>query len=173
MNKTLVTLVILIVTFVFWAFKIPIEDGNYRVVSVADGDTIVVMIDGVEEAIRFIGVDTPETHHPSKPEQCYGAHASVFTTAQLLGEEVNLEADPLSGNRDRYDRLLRFVEFEGQDFNQLLIAEGYGFAVESFDHTRLAQYVITQEHARSNRLGLWRECEVKFDQYYQTSDAVL
>ena len=48
-------------------------DQPYRVVQVLDGDTIVVRrAGGVDETIRLLGVDTPETHHPRKPVQCYG-----------------------------------------------------------------------------------------------------
>jgi endonuclease YncB( thermonuclease family) len=86
------------------------QDQNlHQVLSVADGDTILVDMHGKTETIRLIGVDTPETHHPNKPVQCFGPEASDFTQlAELAGEYVRLEADMFSDNRDRYDRLLRF-----------------------------------------------------------------
>ena len=46
------------------------------VIRVVDGDTIV--LDG-KERVRLIGVDTPETVHPSKPVEYYGKEASSFT----------------------------------------------------------------------------------------------
>ena len=52
---------------------------QYRVVQVLDGDTVVVQRDGGAETIRLLGVDTPETHHPRKPVQCYGPEASAYT----------------------------------------------------------------------------------------------
>lgn len=160
MNKKLAPVFVVVVMILIYVFQIRLNDGNYKVVSVADGDTITVSIDGQEESIRLIGVDTPETHHPSKPEQCYGPEASGFTTGKLLGQTVRLEADPLSGNRDRYDRLLRFVYFDNKDFNQQLISEGYGFAVTGFDHTKLGQYVSEQDKAESNGAGLWSDCTI-------------
>lgn len=83
--------------------------GLYKVVKFDDGDTIAVDMQGKTETIRFIGVDTPETHDPRKPVQCYGKTASAFTKKLIGDSPVRLEADPLSGNRDRYDRLLRYI----------------------------------------------------------------
>ena len=55
---------------------------------VADGDTLTVQFDdGEEETIRFLDVDTPETVHPTVPEECYGAQASDFTKT-LMGQRV-------------------------------------------------------------------------------------
>jgi micrococcal nuclease len=42
------------------------------VTNVADGDTIEVSLNGQTERVRLIGVDTPETSHPSRPVECFG-----------------------------------------------------------------------------------------------------
>src|SRR5207244_12947299 len=69
-------------------------DQEYRVVQVLDGDTIVVRrAGGPGETIRLLGVDTPETHHPRKPVQCYGPEASAYTASRLFGQLVRLEDD--------------------------------------------------------------------------------
>ncbi len=69
-------------------------DQPYRVVQVLDGDTIVVRGAGApDETIRLLGVDTPETHHPRKPVQCYGPEAAAYTTSRLFGQVVQLEGD--------------------------------------------------------------------------------
>ena len=65
------------------------------VTSVVDGDTIKVRNDvGSTITVRLIGIDTPETKHPSKPVQCFGTEASA-KTAELLppGTRVELESD--------------------------------------------------------------------------------
>ena len=67
--------------------------GEYRVVDVLDGDTIVVARGHARDTIRLLGVDTPETHHPTKPVQCYGPEASDYTTARLTGQVVRLEEE--------------------------------------------------------------------------------
>lgn len=61
---------------------------------IADGDTIDVDMSGKTEAIRLIGVDTPESVKPSSPVQCYGHEASDFTKRDLAGQIVHLEAGP-------------------------------------------------------------------------------
>src|SRR6267378_350862 len=68
-------------------------DTQYRVVDVFDGDTIVIDRAGTRETIRLLGVDTPETHHPTKPVQCFGPEASAYSTSRLSGQSVRLEDD--------------------------------------------------------------------------------
>ena len=53
------------------------SSGMYRVVEFADGDTISVDMNGKTERIRFIGVDTPETHDPRKAVECFGQAAAA------------------------------------------------------------------------------------------------
>ena len=83
-------------------------DGTATVVAVSDGDTIDVDFGGEVEPVRLLGIDTPETHHPTRPVECYGAEASA-RTAELLpeGTEVHLVRDVEA--RDRYGRLLAYV----------------------------------------------------------------
>jgi len=67
--------------------------GMFEVARVVDGDTVRVIINGQEEAIRLIGVDTPETVHPTRGEEPYGREASDFTKGLLEGRSVYLEFD--------------------------------------------------------------------------------
>ena len=61
----------------------PATDGAATVISVVDGDTIVVDVQGREEDVRLIGVDTPETKHPTRPVECFGKEASAHTVSLL------------------------------------------------------------------------------------------
>ena len=56
---------------------------------VIDGDTIIADIDGKEERIRLIGVDTPETVHPNKTVEHFGKEASAFTKSMVEGKRIN------------------------------------------------------------------------------------
>jgi len=85
------------------------QPGLVPVLHDVDGDTIVVKISGREETVRFIGADTPETHDPRKPVQCFGQAAAEHTKSLLGGKSVRLAADPQDSNRDKYGRLLRYV----------------------------------------------------------------
>lgn len=135
--------------------------GFYPVTEFIDGDTIAVDMNGESEIIRFIGVDTPETHHPEKPVQCFG-HVATDFTKNLIGElGVRLELDPLSSNRDRYDRLLRYVYLpDGTLANQKLVEEGYGFAYTAFEFSKSADFVVSELAAKTHNRGLWASCPV-------------
>lgn len=141
--------------------KKPVPVGYYRVVEAVDGDTIVVEMNGSQERIRMIGVDTPETHHPEKPVQCFGLAAAKFTKDLVDGKVVRLENDQQSNNRDRYDRLLRYVFTEdGTLLNRKLIEDGYGFAYVSFPFDKQQEFLTAEREARQNNRGLWSGCEV-------------
>lgn len=144
----------------------PVNPGYYAVVRISDGDTISVDMNGTEEKIRMIGVDTPETHHPSKPVQCFGRAASEFTKKFIGTQPVRLEADPLNDNRDRYQRLLRYVYTpDGKMLNRELVAQGYGFAYTSFPLEKSDEFQKLEDNARENNLGLWGGCEIITNQY--------
>ena len=144
----------------------PVDPGYYRVVTFSDGDTISVDMNGTEEKIRMIGVDTPETHHPSKPVQCFGRAASAFTKEFIGTKPVRLEADPLNDNRDRYGRLLRYVYTpDGKMVNRELIAQGYGFAYTSFPLEKSDEFQKLEDNAREKNLGLWGGCKIITNQY--------
>jgi micrococcal nuclease len=75
--------------------------------SVVDGDTIKVISRGFETPVRLIGIDTPETRHPSEPVQCFGPAASARASRLLpVGQQVRLVSDPTQATRDRYGRFL-------------------------------------------------------------------
>lgn len=141
----------------------PVAPGHYRVVNVADGDTFSVSMNGIEERVRLVGVDTPETHHPSKGEQCFGADASNFTKGLIAGKSVRLEADTQQPNRDRYSRLLRYVYLEdGRELNELLVREGYALATD-FNTSKKQLFKDLQDKAKNERKGLWGSCAIETD----------
>lgn len=136
------------------------QPGLYTVTEFVDGDTLVVDMNGHSEKIRFIGVDTPETHDPRKPVQCYGPEASEFTKGVVGQNRLRLEADPLNTDRDRYDRLLRYVYLpDGRLLNQILIEQGYGFYYPYFPFSKQLDFAEAQTSAQNSRLGLWSNCQ--------------
>lgn len=144
----------------------PAPPGTYRIVRFDDGDTIVVDMAGTEEKVRFIGVDTPEVHDPRKAVQCFGKAASEHTKSLIGSGPVKLETDPLSSNRDRYNRLLRYVYLsDGTLVNQAIIEQGYGFAYLSFPFTKSDAFAEAQTTAREQNRGLWSSCNPQQNQY--------
>lgn len=147
--------------------------GLYKVNYVYDGDTIGVNISGVNEKVRLIGVDTPETQDPDFPVQCYGPESSTYSENNLLDKEVRLESDPTNQNRDRYDRLLRYVYLKDNTlWNQKLIDEGYGFAYLRYPFTKLETFEASEKNARNQKKGLWAACSTNIvNGVYRTNNS--
>lgn len=138
----------------------PVPPGHYRVISVADGDTFEISMDGIKEDVRLVGVDTPETHHPSKPVQCFGREANDFTKGLIEGKVVRLQSDTKQPNRDKYNRLLRYAYLEdGRELNELLVAEGYALATD-FNTEKEMKLKALEDDAEKAKKGLWEKCQV-------------
>ena len=130
------------------------ETVQADVIHVVDGDTIDVEIDGKEEKVRFLLVDTPETVHPTKPVQAYGREASDYTKEQLEGKTVELEFD--QETRDRYGRLLAYVYINGEMINEKLLEKGYArVTVYDPNDKYESEFRSIQDQAVENHLGIW------------------
>ena len=130
-----------------------------QVIRVVDGDTIIVALNHKPETIRFIGIDTPETVHPNKPVQCYGPEASNRTKELLNDKIVRLKVDPLQDDRDKYDRLLRFVFLEEVNVNKSLIQDGFAREYTyKIPYTDQKEFRAVQKNAKKNKIGLWGAC---------------
>lgn len=129
----------------------------YSVVKVVDGDTVDVSIDGKTERLRLIGINTPETVDPRKPVECFGVEASNKAKSILSGKKVILESESSQGERDKYDRLLRYVFLEdGTNFNLSMIKEGYAYEY-TFDvpYKYQTEFKKAQKDAQNGKVGLW------------------
>lgn len=142
--------------------KIKILDSAlYKVVKVTDGDTIQVDFNNKIETVRFIGVDTPETVHPTKPKECFGEEASKETAGLLIGKSVYLIPDPQSSKRDKYGRLLRYVFLPNGTFvNAKLVSEGFGFNYIYEPFQFMKEFNRLEKQAKSAKIGLWGKCNL-------------
>lgn len=136
-----------------------VSSTYYTVTNVVDGDTIDVEQNGEELRLRLIGVDTPETVHPSKPVECFGAEASNITRQTLLNQQVTLELDPTQGDMDRYNRALRYVILEdGTNFNKWLIENGYAFEYTyNIPYKYQSEFQAAELTAEIRKNGLWAD----------------
>lgn len=134
----------------------------YLVTRVVDGDTFDVLINGTVERVRSIGMDTPETVDPRKPVQCFGKEASKKAAELLLNKKVRLDADPTQDNRDKYDRLLRYVHREDDlFFNKWMIEHGYAHEYTYIiPYTYQDDFMEAQKVAREQKNGFWSSCPV-------------
>lgn len=132
---------------------------------VYDGDTLKIEPHGT---VRLVGIDTPEkndsdrdTHlerqgvSPTSQRQAYRA-AKQFNIELTKGKrvELTLEDPP----RDRHDRLLAYVHLpDGRLLNRVLIEEGLAVVYRRFDFRMKQDFLIAEEQARRNRVGLWKD----------------
>lgn len=136
------------------------------VVRVIDGDTVRVRIGDDIELVRLLGIDTPEVANPHRPAGCYGREASAFTRGALPeGSRVTLTADPGQGRRDRFDRLLAYLDTTpGRDvmdsLNARLVRGGYArvYVVRRNPFTHAAAFREAERAARDAGRGLWGAC---------------
>lgn len=131
----------------------------YKVVKVIDGDTVQLDIGGKRETLRLIGLDTPESVDPRKPVQCFALEASKKAKEILSGKKVSLEADGTQGDKDNYNRLLRYVFLEdGTNFNKLMISEGYGHEYTyNKPYKYREEFKLAETEATLNKKGLWAD----------------
>lgn len=130
----------------------------YTVTRVVDGDTIEVKDEtGKLSKVRLIGINTPETVDPRKTVQCFGKEASNRTKTLLMGQIVNLKADPTQDNSDKYGRILRYVFLsDGTDVNLSLIRDGYAYEYTyRTPYQHQIAYKAAQIEARTAERGLW------------------
>lgn len=116
---------------------------------VVDGDTIQVATEGITETVRYIGVDTPERGRP-------GFRSASEANAALLGDGTLWLAKDRS-ERDRYDRLLRYVyNAEGEMVNRALISQGWAQPAEyPPDTAYAAELRQAAVDAAQAGLGFW------------------
>lgn len=132
-----------------------------KVVRVVDGDTLVAIVNGEEEKIRLIGVDTPESVHSNKEKNNeYGTMASDYTKS-IIPEVIYLEYD--EDPADQYDRLLCYVwlcnDTSNMDnmLNARLLKDGYAFNKEYKPNVKYAEnFEEICNTAEINNSGLWQ-----------------
>ena len=94
------------------------DPAAVRVTSVTDGDTVVV---AGGERVRLIGIDTPERG------QC-GFHEASAALEALIGDRPVVLMPGARDDRDRYGRLLRYLDADGRDLNLEMVRSGHAIA---------------------------------------------
>ena len=122
------------------------------IVRSVDGDTVVALINGREERIRYIGVDTPETFGNA---EYFGKEASAYNKRLVEGKEVRLELDV--EKYDRYGRLLAYVFLtDGTFVNATLVKEGFAKTLTIPPDVKYSDLLFKLEReAREAGKGLW------------------
>lgn len=126
-----------------------------------DGDTVELT---TGEKVRYVGIDTPETKHPTKGVQCFGREASARNKELVEGKKILMEKDV--SNTDRYDRLLRYIYLPNPEasqeaifVNEYLVEQGYAQALTYPPDVKYNQIMLNaQKAAQQGKKGLWSKC---------------
>ena len=154
----LLVLLLALATWRFWPLqgRLPppeaLAERTYPVQRVVDGDTLL-LTNGAR--IRLIGVDTPETFDPNRPEERWGPEATAFTEEFVSGGEVRLQLD--REQKDKYDRFLAYVWVGDRMLNEELIRAGLSPARTGFRYSESMKrrFRRAEKEARRARRGLW------------------
>jgi micrococcal nuclease len=181
------TAALLMIAYFGWKYAIPRLDqkekdktentGSIRetahVKKVIDGDTFEAVIDGKTEKIRMLGIDAPEksnsekfnrdterTNKDKKTIQRLGELAYEYALKLIGGRKLTLVSEPKGDNRDRYNRLLRYVYLDDGTFvNLKIVQEGYANAYRKYDLSKQIEFIKAEENARENKKGLWENID--------------
>jgi len=118
-----------------------------RVIRIIDGDTIVVQ-GGYH--VRYIGIDTPEKGKPFYQE------AKDFNRELVEGKTVWLEKDVT--DKDKYNRLLRYVYVDDVFINAEMVRAGYAYVYPESTFPDTKYYDLLKEaetEAREAERGIW------------------
>jgi endonuclease YncB( thermonuclease family) len=135
------------------AIPSPTQIQTATVARVIAGDTLSL---STGEAVRLIGVDTPETRHPKELMHPPGTEALAFAVQLVEGKKVRLEFD--RQRKDRYKRLLAYVYVGDIMLNAELVRQGYAQVVTLPPNVKYQQLLLQlQREAREAKRGLWGE----------------
>ncbi|CAI9418304.1 thermonuclease family protein [Nocardioides marinus] len=133
-----------------------------RVTAVVDGDTLRVedLAGRPLGRVRLLGIDAPEVAHPPAPAECYADQATdLLEDLVPVDSTVQLVTDSGQPDRDRYDRLLRYVDHDDVDVAQELLARGAARRYDAAqDLAREDSYSAAAGDAQEAASGLWGSC---------------
>lgn len=173
MNKKIVGLFVLVALLLVGCSELNIDTSNLIgknssetkveeviVKRVIDGDTIVVERQSgqsvVEEKVRLLLIDTPESVHPEKEPELYGEESSEYVKG-LLKENDIVELEIGEVERDKYDRLLAYVWVDGTNLNKHLIEQGYARVAYVYEPNvkYLDEFEKAEQDAKNNKKNIW------------------
>ena len=148
-------LLVLVCALSMWGAAASARETEGTVVRIVDGDTIHVRIGSTIEKVRYIGVNTPEVHHPTKGEEPGGREASEVNRQLVAGKRVRLQLDVQE--RDRYGRILAYVWVGDLMVNAEMVRQGYAQVMTIPPNVRYQDlFLKLQRDAREAGRGLWR-----------------
>ncbi len=152
----------IIVSFLFAALivgcssQVQTDLTTVKVIKVTDGDTIKVNVNGMEENVRFLLVDTPEMHDKDfDGPQPFAEEAKAFVADLLDGENIELEIG--TSERDKYGRLLAYIYINDENVQEMLLERGLARVAYIYPpNTKYVDdYRRIQDEAQKKAVGIW------------------
>jgi micrococcal nuclease len=119
-----------------------------KVTRVIDGDTFETE---AGEKVRLVGINAPEI------SDLFGEEAKEHLSQLIGGKTIELLPDNISNDRDRYNRLLRYVILDGIDINKKMVLDGFAFAYLKYHFNKSNEYEQAQIQAREMSTGIWSD----------------
>jgi endonuclease YncB( thermonuclease family) len=142
--------VIIILTILALNISLVHADINGRAVRIIDGDTVQVLEGNNLIKVRLAGIDAPES------KQAYGSRSKKTLTSLIARKDVSVKG----GEIDRYNRLLGTIYVNGEDINAIQIKTGMAWAYRYKGKAVNNQYVILEQQAKKNKVGLWSQTNI-------------
>jgi endonuclease YncB( thermonuclease family) len=114
-----------------------------RVVGIADGDTLTLLVGREQVRIRLAQIDAPESNQP------YGKKSKAALSALAFQKQARVEVVDI----DRYGRTVGEVFVDGIDVNHEMVREGHAWAYTQYSHS--TEIIELEDHARTEKKGLW------------------
>ena len=151
LNLSSFAIIILFITSFAYSSEINIVKGKAVII---DGDTI--KING--QAIRFGGIDAPESFYRGKKQECYLNEKKVFCgelSKQKLKEKIsgNIVSCIKEEKKDIYQRIIAECFINGESLSSFMVRNGYAFDYKRYSNKKYAQ---DEEYAKINKLGIWK-----------------
>lgn len=135
-----------ILTYILLLTTIVCFGTTTKVTRVIDGDTFETE---TGEKVRLIGINAPEI------SDIFGQEAKQYLSDLIENKTVDLQTDKISNDRDRYQRLLRYVIRDGVDINKKMVSDGYAFAYLKYHFSKSTDYEQAQILSREANKGIW------------------
>ena len=116
-----------------------------RVIGVADGDTLTVLVQSRALRVRLVEIDAPEKR------QAFGKRSGQSLSEVCMHKPARI----MTQGVDRYDRVLGRVYCSGVDANAEQVKRGMAWVYDRYS-TDASLYAV-QDDARGSRRGLWAD----------------
>ena len=142
------TLNLLAVIALLFASAVSAAQISGRVVSVADGDTLTLLVDNHDQVkVRLAEIDAPEKAQP------FGQRSKQSLSNLCFGRDATLETT----DTDRYGRTVAKVYCGGVYANAEQVRSGMAWAYRKYLHDQ--SLLATESEAREAMRGLWADSD--------------